>query len=98
MNRRILPGIAAVALLILSLSAGAAPLAVAEGDTVQKVLQGQAGKRVTIRVRAGDELSGTVRSVNADVVHIGELAGREFFDAVIPLKSIDAVIVRVKDQ
>jgi hypothetical protein len=83
---------------LLAMSATAAPLSVAEGDTVQKVLQGQAGKRVTIRVRAGDELSGMVKTANAEVVHIGELAGREYFDAVIPLKSIDAVIVRVKDQ
>ena len=97
MNHRIVPGIAILALL-LCVPATAAPLSVADGDTVQKVLQGQAGKRVTIRVRAGDELSGTVRTVNAEVVHIGELAGKEFFDAVIPLKSIDAVIVRVKDQ
>jgi len=98
MRNRTLPGIALAALLMLSLSATAAPLAIAEGDTVQKVLQGQVGKRVTLRVRAGEDLTGTVKSVNADIVHIGELAGKEFFDAVVALKSIDAVVVRVKDQ
>lgn len=97
MNQRILPVIT-LGVFLLATAAAAAPLAIADKDTVQTVLQGQAGKRVTIRVRAGDELSGTVKTVNADVVHIGELAGKEFFDAVIPLKSIDAVIIRVKDQ
>jgi len=97
MNHRILSGIALCALLV-AVSAPAAPLSVGDGDTVQKVLQGQVGKRVTIRVAAGEELSGTVRTVNAEVVHLGELAGKEFFDAVVPLKAIDAVIVRVKDQ
>jgi hypothetical protein len=96
MSNRILGGIALA--ILFATAAIAAPLAVGADDSVQQVLQGQAGKRVTIRVRAGEELSGTVRTVNKEVVHLGELSGKEFFDAVIPLESIDAVIVRVKDQ
>jgi len=97
MNHRIPVGMT-LGILLFTTAATAAPLAVGPGDDVQQVLQGQAGKRVTVRVRAGEELSGTVKTVNEDVVHLGELSGKEFFDAVIPLDSIDAVIVRVKDQ
>jgi hypothetical protein len=97
MNHRILSGFALAACLAMTVSASAAPLSIAEGDTVQKVLQGQTGKRVTVRTRAGEELTGTVRAVNAELVHPGEIAGKEFYDAVVQTKSIDTVIVRVKD-
>ena len=97
MNSRILPGIALCALMSLSAGAASAPLSVAADDTVQKVLEGQAGKRVTVRLRMGEELTGTVKTVSADVVHLGEIAGKEFYDAVVATKAIDAVIIRVKD-
>jgi len=31
------------------------------------------------------------------VVQIGAVSGREFFDAVVPLEAIDAVLVRTKE-
>jgi hypothetical protein len=30
-------------------------------------------------------------------LHLGGLAGREFFDAVVPVEAIEAVIVRTKE-
>ena len=86
----------AVVLLSLSVAAPADPLTVGSGDSVQKVLEGQVGKRVALRVRNGEELAGTVKSVNGEVVHLGELTGKEFYDAVVKIKAVDAVIVRVK--
>jgi len=38
-----------------------------------------------------------VRDVNANVVQIGGVTGKEFFDAVVPLSAVDAVYVRVKE-
>ena len=43
------------------------------------------------------ELTGVVREVNARVVQLGGLSGREFFDAVVPLEAVDAVLVRTKE-
>ncbi len=73
-----------------------AQLQVGAGDTVESVLRAQKDKRVTLRLRSGQELTGVVRMSNANVVQLGALSGREFFDAVVPLEFIDAVLVRTK--
>ena len=71
-------------------------LAVAADDSVEKVLAAQKGKRVTVKLGPGDELTGVVKAVTPQVVHLGEIAGREFFDAVVDTKRVVAVLVRVK--
>jgi hypothetical protein len=75
----------------------AAPLTVNKSDTTASVLAGQKGNRVTVRLQSGEELSGKVITVGDNVVQLGELAGKEFFDAVIPIGAIQAVIVRVRE-
>lgn len=80
-----------------ALPATGAELRVGAGDTVQSVLAAQKGARVTVRVRSGQELTGVVREVNARVVQLGALSGREFFDAVVPLDAVDAVLVRTRE-
>jgi len=74
-----------------------AELQIGANDSVESVLAGQKG-RVTLRLRSGQELTGTVRTVSAKLVHLGALSTREFFDAVVPLDSIEAVIVRTRDK
>ena len=80
----------------LPLHAWAEPVAVGPEDNLEKVLTAQKGKKVTIRLGAGEDLTGTVRDVTGQLLILGELAGKEFYDAVIPTRSIAAVIVRVK--
>ena len=74
----------------------AQPLAVGADATVEKVLVAQMGKRVTLKLGPGDELTGTVKLVTPKVVHLSEVAGREFFDAVVDTTHIVAVLVRTK--
>ncbi|HEY8242541.1 MAG TPA: hypothetical protein VII68_03705 [Casimicrobiaceae bacterium] len=74
----------------------AQPLAVGTDATVEKVLVAQVGKRVTLKLGPGDELTGTVKLVTAKVVHLSDVAGREFFDAVVDTTRIVAVLVRTK--
>lgn len=94
------PASTLVAVLLACACAAAPAIAqspsVGPGDTVAKVLAGQAGKRVTLKLGPGDEITGVVKLVTPDVVHLSEIAGREFFDAVIDTKHVIAVIVRVK--
>ena len=78
-------------------TAAAQELRIGANDTVQAVLTAQKGKRVTVRVRSGQEFTGTVRDVTGRLVQLGAISGREFFDAVVPLESIDAVLVRIKE-
>jgi len=89
--------IIAVLLLLGAVPARAAEVKVSGSDTVQSVLAAQKGSRVTVRLRSGQEMTGVMREATAKVVHIGALTGREFFDAVVPLEAIDAVIVRTRD-
>ena len=75
----------------------AAELLVGAGDTIESVLRAQKDKRVTLRLRSSQEITGVVRMSNARVVQLGAITGREFFDAVVPLETIDAVLIRTKD-
>ena len=86
----------ATALCLAIAHASAQSVAVAPADTIQSVVSAQKGKRVTLRLRSGQELTGTVRESTDRLVVLADLAGREFFEAVVPIESVEAVIVRTK--
>ena len=96
-----MPNLTSIVLFGLTLATAqvsvAQELRIGANDTVQTVLAAQKGKRVTVRVRSGQELTGAVRDVSGKLVQLGAISGREFFDAVVPLESIDAVLVRTKE-
>jgi lipopolysaccharide export LptBFGC system permease protein LptF len=92
-----------MALCVVALQVGAATVVFAEapvvkaGDTLQKVLEGYKGKRVTIRLQGGEELTGRVKFISMELLHLEALNSREFFDAVVDVSRIEALIVRVKE-
>ena len=86
-----------LAALLAVPSAFAQELKVASTATVESLATAQKGKRITVRTRSGQELTGVVREVTPRFVHLGALAGREFFDAVVSLDAVEAVIVRTKE-
>jgi hypothetical protein len=94
MSQRLLA--VAFAIAVLAAPAFAQPLAVGKDDTVEKVLAAHLGKRVTLKLGPGDEVTGIVRLVTPKVVHLGEVAGRELFDAVVDTSRVVAVLVRTK--
>lgn len=69
---------------------------VSPSDTIQSVVSAQKGKRVSLRLRSGQELTGVLRQSTDRLAVLGELSGRELFDAVVPMEAIEAVIVRTK--
>ena len=81
----------------LSAALLAAPLAVSAAD-IKATLESHKGKRVSLRLQAGEDLTGKVASVEGGTVHLTELAGREFFDAVVEIDEVSAVIYRAKEQ
>ncbi len=81
---------------LLSTPALAQEVTVSPADTIQTVLGAQKGKRVTVRMRSGQEITGTVREATARLVVLGAVTGREFFDAVVPIDSVEAVLIRAK--
>lgn len=84
--------------LALVSNARAQDLALSPSDTTHSVILAQKGKRVTLRLRSGQELTGLVRDASDRLVVLGALAGRELFDAIIPIDSVEALIVRVRPQ
>ena len=88
-------------LRIFALLSTLAASAIADGkvgftpaDTVATVLARQVGQRVELRMNSGEKLAGKVEAVGEKTVHISSLAGQEFFDAVVAIKEISAVIIR----
>ena len=79
---------------ILTGAALAAPLAFDLADNTTTILKKQAGQKVELRMKSGEKISGTVKAVGDKAVHLSALAGQEFFDAVVALDDISAVIVR----
>lgn len=53
-------------------------------------------KTVTLRLTSGEEVSGKVSEVGKTAVRLSALTGKEFYDAVIPLTQVVALIVRTK--
>ena len=60
------------------------------------MLAAQKGKRVTLRLSGGQELTGVLRETTGKLVVLGGVACREFFDAVIALEKVEAVLIRTK--
>jgi len=84
-------------LLLLSPAVIAESPQVNKGDTIQTILTAQKGKQATIKLVAGDELTGKVGEVTDKLVLLQSLSGKEFFDAVIDMEAIAAVIIRNKE-
>lgn len=64
--------------------------------TLVSVLQAHKGKSVTLQLDSGQELTGIVKGMSGDLVQLTELSGKEYFDALIELGDISAVVVRAK--
>ncbi len=67
-----------------------------KGFGVKEILASYEGKRVAIRLDGGEELEGTLTRVGDQLVHISKLSKRDFFDAVVRIDKINAVIFRAR--
>lgn len=65
-------------------------------DTVKSVLERQVGQKVELRLDGGDKIAGKVEKVGDKTVHLSSVTGQEFFDAVVVLEEVTAVLVRTK--
>lgn len=88
-----------VGFVVTGLSSYAAeekPLTIHSSDSIQSVLKRHIGRRVELLLDSGKSLTGTVKQVEVGVVHITQLAGKEFFDAVVRTDRVSALVIRVK--
>jgi hypothetical protein len=63
-------------------------------DTLLDILNRQAGQKVELRLKSGEKISGTVKTIGTSCVHIGAITGQEFYDAVVAKEDISALVIR----
>jgi hypothetical protein len=99
-KRLLLPRLVLSLVLVLALITAAvaqeAKMSIVNEDTIRTVLEKQVGKQVTLKLDSGEELGGVVRTVGDHVVHVEKVSGKEFFDAIVDLDEVAAVILRVR--
>jgi len=69
-----------------------------KGYGMKEILTSYEGKRVAIRLDGGEELEGIVTTVGDQLVHFSKLSKRDFYDAVIRIDKINAVIFRARNN
>ena len=65
---------------------------------IREILKDQVGKRVSIRLDAGEDLEGTVLKVGDQLVQISKLSRRDFYDALVRIDRINAIIIKVREK
>ncbi len=65
-------------------------------SSIKDILNEQVGKRAYLRMDSGEEVYGIISKVGDQLVHISELAGRDFYDAAIRIDRISTVMFKVR--
>ncbi|MBZ5565343.1 MAG: hypothetical protein LAP13_23340 [Acidobacteriia bacterium] len=65
-------------------------------ESMKEILKRHEGKQVRIHLKTGSELEGNLTEVGDEVLHLTELSGMEYYDAIVRIASISAVILRAK--
>jgi hypothetical protein len=65
-------------------------------DTVKSVLARQVGQTVELRLKNGEKIAGKVELVGKDLVQLTQLTGAEYYEAVVVMDDIAAVVARAK--
>ena len=65
-------------------------------DVIKANLDAVKGKPATLLLTSGQEISGVIAQVSEGAVHLTNLTGKEFFDAVVRLEDVSAISVRVR--
>lgn len=61
-------------------------------------LKALTGKKVSIHLTGGKTLTGVVKEVGNGLVHLEKIEGREFFDALVHIGSIEALDTRFRSN
>ena len=89
---------AGFSLVLGSLLLTTAFAATAGDKALAKALKERDGKTTTLVLASGTELTGKVSNVSDDSVKLSELSGKEFYDAVIDLDHVQAVVFRARER
>ena len=68
------------------------------GDTILSILQRSTGQTVDLRMKSGEKIGGKIDKVSEKLVHLTQLTDLEYFDGLVDVSDIAAVIVRAKSK
>jgi len=54
------------------------------------------GKKVYVALDSGNTFAGFVKEVGSDLIHLEKLDGKDYFDALIKIESINAIDTRFR--
>lgn len=58
------------------------------------ILQGSTGKSLELHLRSGEKMGGKVAQMTDSIVHLSNLTGAEYFEVLIDVKDVTAIIIR----
>jgi hypothetical protein len=67
-------------------------------DNIKSILEKEIDLPVIVKLKSGADVSGTVVRVGSGVVQIAELSGMTYYDAVVKLDDISAVLFKVRKR
>lgn len=82
--------------LFCALALALPAVALAGDDAIVKALKSLDGKRATVVLTSGTELTGKIAEATGDSVKLVELSGKDFYDAVVDLDQVQAVVYRAR--
>jgi sulfur carrier protein ThiS len=99
-------GIGLAALLMISLAVAIQPVQAAgegkqyvqlnSGISLADNLTALKGKAATVFLSSGQSMTGIVKDVNANILHLEKISEKEFYDAIIRVEMISAIEARVR--
>lgn len=95
LNRLFLPLFLAVA-LVTATAFAQTKIELQPTDTVQTILEKQVGQTVELRMKSGEKIGGKLEKLNDKLAHLSALTGADYFDGVVVIDNIAAVVVRAK--
>ncbi len=69
-----------------------------KASATKDILTEYVGKRVSLKLDTGEELEGIVTKVGDHLVHLSKLSKRDFYDALVRIDKISAIIIRVRSN
>lgn len=69
-----------------------------DNGTIQSILQHQVGQSVELRMKSGEKIGGKLEKLNEKVAHLTQLTDAGYFEAVVVLEDIAAMVLRAKNK
>jgi hypothetical protein len=99
-RRRVMMGLVVAVFLIAfqSIVAAQEKIELRQDIGIKEALLQFTGKRVSVTLDSGTAYEGILTKVGDHLIHISRLTGKEYFDAVIRIDKISALVVRTRSD